>query len=234
MLKVPGIQAALTVIGALLVAPRMATADPLTYTCSSPTLEVTFRTVGGHYNGAVTCGNLFLQADIPNAPTVRWAGAKRGKLYLLMMIDFDGNALGSWPDRVPNGANSPVRHWLVANIPGDLLRGVGYEEAAKAEPSEGLDVLQPYRSPHIPVVSDRYAVYLFEQDRQIHSPPLSGAITNFDDASFRQAHHLSNPLASNYFVVVYTSESPFSGSGFHGNDVSSSWHKDYGMGKLTP
>ena len=101
------------------------TFSDLSYVSSAPPLEVTFKIAGGHYNGAVTGGNLFLQTDIPEAPLVRFSQAKPGKLYTLMMLDFDGDALGSWPDKVPPGKNSPVRHWIVGNIPGELLSGSG-------------------------------------------------------------------------------------------------------------
>ena len=76
------------------------TFSDLSYVSSAPPLEVTFKIAGGHYNGAVTGGNLFLQTDIPEAPLVRFSQAKPGKLYTLMMLDFDGDALGSWPDKV--------------------------------------------------------------------------------------------------------------------------------------
>jgi phosphatidylethanolamine-binding protein (PEBP) family uncharacterized protein len=213
-----------------------AIAQDLSYTCSKPRLSVIFDVAGRHYSGEVNCGNLFLETDIPSAPRVTWKSAKSGKFYTLMMLDFDGNANGSWPEPVPSGANSPVRHWIVGNIPGEILRKKGY-----AEPSDtatvsrsGVSILQPYRSPHIPVVSDRYAVYLFEQAKRSDFKPLSGPITNFDHKSFMHTYGLEQPIASNYFVAVYVSESPFSGKAFHGNDVSQTWHKDYGKGNLTP
>ena len=79
------------------------TFSDLSYVSSAPPLEVTFKIAGGHYNGAVTGGNLFLQTDIPEAPLVRFSQAKPGKLYTLVMLDFDGDALGSWPDKVHRG-----------------------------------------------------------------------------------------------------------------------------------
>ena len=77
-------------------------------------------------------------------------------------------------------------------------------------------------------------MYLFEQAKAIRFAALTGEIVNFDLASFLRAYKLGMPKASNYFVTVYTSESPFSGKAFHGNDVSGSWHRDLGQGKLTP
>jgi hypothetical protein len=210
-----------------------ASAKELTYQCSQPPLSVTFD-VAGHYNGAVNCGNLFLQSDIPDAPVVRWPAAKAGKLYTLMMLDFDGNANGSSPDPVSSGDNSPVRHWIVGNIPGSLLRQKGYIEANQETPGVGVSILQAYRAPHIPVVSDRYGIYLFEQTGKKMFEPISGPITNFDHASFLKKYDLGEPKASNFFVAIYVSESPFSGKPFHGNDVSPVWHKGYGQGKLTP
>lgn len=209
------------------------TAKELIYECTDPPLEVTFAVAGGHYSGVVTGGNLFIQTDISNAPVVRWRNAAAGKFYTLIMLDFDGNANGSWPDPVPSGENSPVRHWIVGNIPGEMLRGRGYEDSEKNSTDEKPKVLQAYRAPHIPVVSDRYGVYLFEQAKEIDFAPVTGPITNFDLKKFLQTYQFQSPAASNFFVAIYTSESPFSGKPFHGNDVSQTWHKDYGKGQLT-
>jgi len=209
--------------------PGLASATELTYTRTDPPLEVTFAVAGGHYSGVVTGGNLLLQSDISLAPTVRWKDAVPGKFYTLLMLDFDGNANGSWPDPVPSGENSPVRHWIVGNIPGEVLRGTGYVETAGEKPT----VLQPYRAPHIPMVSDRYGLYVFEQAKAFDFAPVTGPITNFDVAGFLKTYNLGAPEAANFFVAIYTSESPFSGKAFQGNDVSQSWHKDYGKGQLT-
>ena len=84
------------------------------------------------------------------------------------------------------------------------------------------------RSPHIPVVSDRYGLYLFEQKKDIAFAALSTPMNNFDYESFIGTYKLGEPMAANYFVAIYTSVSPFSGKAFHGNDVSKIWHKDYG------
>jgi phosphatidylethanolamine-binding protein (PEBP) family uncharacterized protein len=219
---------------AMLGSYKIAHAGELKYSCSKPPLEVTYTIEGGHYNGMVNCGNLFLQPDIPTAPVVRWKDADRTKLYTLMMLDFDGNANGPWPDPVPSGNNSPVRHWIVGNIPGILLRTSGYAESARDSENEAVSVLQAYRAPHIPMVSDRYGIYLFEQTKRLDFAALSGPITNFDDTQFRNTYHLGAPSASNFFVAVYVSESPFSGKRFQGNDVSKTWHRDDGKGKLTP
>jgi phosphatidylethanolamine-binding protein (PEBP) family uncharacterized protein len=197
-------------------------------------LEVTYAVVGDHYNGTVNCGNLFLQPDIPTAPVVRRKEADATKLYTLMMLDFDGNANGSWPDPVPSGNNSPVRHWIVGNTPGTLLRTSGYAESASDSGNKAVSVLQAYRAPHIPMVSDRYVIYLFEQTKRLDFAALSGPIANFDDANFRDTYLLGAPKASNFFVAIYVSESPFSGKPFQGNDVSKTWHQDYRKGKLTP
>lgn len=210
----------------------LSAAKELAYERTDPPLEVRFAVAGGHYSGVVTGGNLFLQSDISDAPVVRWKKATVGKLYTLIMLDFDGNANGSWPDPVPSGENSPVRHWIVGNIPGDVLRGAGYTEPEK-NPAAKPTVLQSYRAPHIPMVSDRYGLYLFEQAKEIDFAPVTGPITNFDFKKFLQTYQLESPAASNFFVAIYTSESPFSGKPFHGNDVSQTWHKDYGKGQLT-
>ena len=214
--------------------PHLAAARELNYGCSQPPMEVTFAEKDRHYSGAVNCGNLFLQSDIPSAPVVRWKGADASKFYTLMMLDFDGNADGSWPDPVPPGENSTVRHWIVGNIPGDLLSGAGYLESGNDSGIDKTSVLQPYRAPHIPVVSDRYGIYLFAQTKKIDFAAVTGPITNFDYSTFLDTYKLGDPKASNFFVAIYTSESPFSGKPFHGNDVSGVWHRSYGKGKLAP
>jgi hypothetical protein len=232
MMKPAQLLAAL--IGVLVATPHFVSAKELNYDCSAPPLEVTFAILGGHYNGAVNCGNLFLQSDIPAAPLVRWKPASARKFYTLMMLDFDGNANGSWPDPVPPGQNAPVRHWIVGNISGDLLRRGGYLESKSPATAKTVSIVQPYRSPHIPIVSDRYGVYLFQQEREIHFAALPEAITNFDHVAFLEKYHLGAPKASNFFVAIFTSESPFSGKAFQGNDVSRVWHQGYGKGKLPP
>jgi Phosphatidylethanolamine-binding protein len=234
MIEQARLPAVLLVFGATLAIPCLAPANELNCECSVPPLEVRFAIVAGHYSGVVNCGNLFLQSDIPAAPLVRWKQARSGRLYTLMMLDFDGNANGSWPDQVPVGENSPVRHWIVGNVPGDLLRSTGYLEAKGPSESKIVSVLQPYRAPHIPVVSDRYGLHLFQQEKEIQFAPLPDPITNFAYAAFLERYRLGKPEVANYFVAIYTSESPFSGKAFHGNDVSGTWHRDYGKGKLPP
>ncbi len=205
----------------------------LKYAASQPPLQVAFDVSGGHYNGVVHGGELFLQTDIAKAPVIRYPAAAAKKLYTLIMLDFDGNANGSWPDQVASGENSPVRHWIIGNIPGSVLRQDGYREASDDAASKNVTVIQPYRSPHIPMVSDRYGLYLFEQGKKLDFAPVTGEITNFDHNSFLKQNGLVQPVASNWFVAIYTSESPFSGKPFQGNDVSKTWHKGLGQGKLT-
>ena len=94
----------------------------------------------------------------------------------------------------------------------------GYVESEKNPANGKPTVLQSYRAPHIPMVSDRYGVYLFEQAKEIDFAPVTGPITNFDFKKFLQTYQLESPAPSNFFVAIYTSESPFSGKPFHGND----------------
>lgn len=211
-------------------------ANELKYEFSQPPLEARFEIPGAHYSGEVNRGNLFLQTDIPAAPLVRWKKAKNGKLYTLMMLDLDGNAQGSYPDAVPPGEITPLRHWLVGNIPGKLLAGSGYQEQADNPMQDtGISVLMAYRAPHIRLVSDRYGLYLFEQKKKIDFAQLPESNRmNFDYASFLNDYALGSVKASNYFVAIYISESPFSGKAFHGMDVSALWHKSMGKGKLVP
>ena len=94
------------------------------------------------------------------------------------------------------------------NIPGELLRTTGYLESAADMGVAKPRVVQAYRAPHIPVVSDRYGLYLFEQTDRIEFAELSESITNFDCAVFLKAHQLGEPKAANFFVAGYPSESP--------------------------
>lgn len=206
----------------------------LVYEASDPPLEVTFSVNGGRYSGAVHPGCLFLQPDISEPPIVRWKDAEVGRFYTLLMIDFDGNANGSWPDAVAPGRNSPVRHWIVGNISGDRLRTTGYIESHMAIEAQQPSILQAYRPPHIPVISDRYGVYLFSQFEPMEFAEVPSPITNFDHAAFLKKYQLSAPVATNWFVAVYASESPFSGKPFHGNNVANTWHEDLGLGALLP
>ena len=131
MIKHHGYWLSMLACSAMLQDPCFAGEKELGYGCSRPPLEAEFAVAGNHYSGVVACGSLFLQEDIPAAPVVKWKGAKPGRLYTLMMLDFDGDANGSWPDAVPPGRNSPLRHWIVGNIPGNLLRTSGYREESQ-------------------------------------------------------------------------------------------------------
>lgn len=219
------------VMSASSIAGEETAASEISFTCTPEPLRVRFEVKGGHYNGEVNCGNLFLQPDIPVAPVVTYGSAKSGKFYTLMMIDPDGDAHGSWPDPVNPGTNSPVRHWIVGNIQGQVLRD-GYKEST-ANPND-VSMLEPYRYPHIPGVSDRYGLFVFEQPGRIEFEKLDDSIINFDYMTFIEKYRLEGPKASNFFVAVYTSVSPFTGKPFHGNDVQDTWHKDYGKGRLLP
>jgi len=85
-----------------------------------------------------------------------------------------------------------------------------------------------------PLAPLRYAVYVFQQEKKIDFAALPDSITNFDAAAFLEKYRLGTPKAANVFVAIFTSESPFSGRAFHGNDVSGTWHQGYGQAKLTP
>ncbi len=63
---------------------------------------------------------------------------------------------------------------------------------------------------------------------------IPGPITNFDCATFLNKYDLRAPVAANWFVAIYTSESPFSGKPFHGNDVPAIWRKDLDQAALRP
>jgi hypothetical protein len=158
------------------------------YECTDPPLEVTFAVAGGHYSGVVTGGNLFLQPDISDAPIVRWQKAAAGKFYYADDAGLRREREWLLADPVPSGENSPVRHWIVGNIPGDRLSGAGYVESAGDSPIKNPTVLQPYRAPHIPMVSDRYGLYLFEQPKEIEFAAVTGPITNYDFAKFLETY----------------------------------------------
>ena len=179
--------------------------------------------------------------------------AKPGQLYTLMMLDFDGDALGSWPDKVPPGKNSPVRHWIVGNIPGELLSGRGLFGSSASAADRGRlgrsagrrkRGRRRFGSARWPNCRARPCILIFRlsltaivstffSKRNIYNQnAVSDPITNFDYRASSVRYHLCDPIASNWFVAVYTSEQPFSGKAFHGNDVSATWRQDLEKGDL--
>jgi hypothetical protein len=68
-----------------------------------------------------------------------------------------------------------------------ILRSTGYHEAEGPTQSKIVSVLQSYRAPHIPVVSDRYGLYLFQQEKEIQFAAVPDPITNFAYAAFLES-----------------------------------------------
>ncbi|MTH96810.1 YbhB/YbcL family Raf kinase inhibitor-like protein [Roseibium sp. RKSG952] len=239
MFKNNGRTAAISCLLSAVSAPQTSLADmsdganELTWVCTETPLHVEFPIIGRHYSGEIHCGTLLLQQDIAGAPEVTFENADPETHYTLMMIDPDANADGSWPDAVLPGTNAPVRHWIVGNISGRLLAD-GFTEDKASRLGETISVLEPFHHPNIFHVSDRYGLFVFAQPELIEFEPLGGTIRNFDYRGFNAKYRLSAPKASNFFVGVYTSVSPFSGEPFHGIDVGHIWHKTLGEGHLVP
>ena len=118
--------------------------------------------------------------------------------------DFDGgNADGSWPDRLLR-ERTPTAPSLESGQHSLALCCAARVTSRSASDSgiKTMSVLQPYRAPHIPMVSDRYGIYLFEQAKRIDFAAVTGPITNFDYTTFLDTHQLGNPKASNFFVAI--------------------------------
>ena len=126
----------------------------------------------------------------------------------------------------------------VGNIPAAVLGpdGPGYIEDGNGSSNCGATVLEAYRYPHIPLVSDRYGLFLFQQpDGATTFQPLPSSILNFDVTGFIDQYGLKGPVATNFFVAVYVSVSPFTGTLYSGNaDVPDVWHSGIGTGNLVP
>jgi phosphatidylethanolamine-binding protein (PEBP) family uncharacterized protein len=86
---------------------------PMDFNCTQPVLSVTF----GEPLGKIQCGQKMHKTNpaLATAPAVSMKDADDGKGYVLMMID---------PDAPSHAAPtySPIRHWLVVNIPGAALK----------------------------------------------------------------------------------------------------------------
>jgi hypothetical protein len=99
--------------------------------------------------------------------------------------------------------------------------------------------------PDVPVVSFEsaepgtlYTLMMIDPDGDAHGS-LAGPRSTWQERAgapldFIEKHRLGQPIASNFFVAIYTSVSPFSGKPFHGNAVEDTWHRDYGEGVLAP
>ena len=86
---------------------------PMDFNCTSPPLNVSF----GDPIGPIACGTQLKKANpaLKTAPTVAYAAADAKKGYTIMMIDPDAPSHDK-------PTYSPIRHWLVVNVPGHVLK----------------------------------------------------------------------------------------------------------------
>ena len=86
---------------------------PMDFNCTSPPLNVSF----GDPIGPIACGTQLKKANpaLKTAPKVAYAEADAKKGYTIMMIDPDAPSHDK-------PTYSPIRHWLVVNVPGHVLK----------------------------------------------------------------------------------------------------------------
>ena len=94
--------------------------DKLPFYCNTPAmgvLSVDYLQIKA-YSGAVSCGNLFREADvgggINTVPYVAYPKAKAGSFDTIVMVDPDADMDGSFPTATAPGSHAPVRHWIQA------------------------------------------------------------------------------------------------------------------------
>ena len=178
--------------------------DKLPFYCNTPAmgvLSVDYLQIKA-YSGAVSCGNLFREADIGGGintvPYVAYPKAKAGSFYTIVMVDPDADMDGSFPTATAPGSHAPVRHWIQGNIAGADLQN--------ADLSKSL-VVSPFHGPSPPAGSHRYGQFLFEQPNgKIDYTPFAAnaSITQFDYGSWISQHQLGAPVANNWHVTEHS------------------------------
>ena len=174
--------------------------DKLPFKCTNPALSVDYTNVAT-YSGVVSCGNLFLEADIGGginiAPLVIWPAAKADAYYTIMMIDPDADVDGSFPNIHAAGSHAPVRHWIQGNVPGSAL----------AQGSiAGSDVVSPFHGPSPPAGSHRYGQFIFEQagQQKFVAFNATASIAQFDYAAWLVQNGLKDAVASNWHITKHS------------------------------
>ncbi|TKR81493.1 hypothetical protein L596_015355 [Steinernema carpocapsae] len=138
-------------------------------------LKVKYLTGGGL---EVLCGTRAEPSQVESTPWVTWH-ADHNSLYTLVMVDPDARpSVREW------------RHWLVMNIPGNLV-------------TKG-DVVTPYAGPSPPPGSGfhRYIVLAYKQLGKLDIGDLKSAPREqFRVAQFAEDFALGRPVAGNFLQV---------------------------------
>lgn len=161
--------------------------------CSDPPLDVEFSIE--YYSGKIDCGNLMLKSDIGsdvNVPPRVIFRLANDVYYTLIMFDPDATKGGSWP-LGDQGANAPVRHWAIGNIPGADLRSGDLSAASE---------ISAFAGPGLKAGSHRYFYFLFQQPAgQIDFTSLPSNPRKWDYESFIADYGLGKSVASNWHVT---------------------------------
>merc|ERR1712083_809386 len=91
---------------------------------------------------------------------------------------------------------SPIRHWMVGNVPGSVLRVGGNISSAT--------IIQPFHGPHPPQGSDphRYGQFIFKQAHMDIKFADPGSRTNWNYTSYLAKYNIrpEDKLSSNYLL----------------------------------
>ena len=164
---------------------------PLDFNCTKPPLDVIFTAP----LGSIVCGQKMLKTNpaLATAPHIKLPTADATKGYVLMMIDPDA------PSRA-SPTYSPIRHWLVGNVPGSaLIKGdVGGKDGKG-------DTLSPYHPPGPPAGTGyhRYGQFIFEQPKpHVAFKSVAPSIAKWNYSAFIKQYNLvGDKLSSNYLLA---------------------------------
>lgn len=139
--------------------------------------------------GKVALGNELTPSEVNDEPQVKWNAAPE-KFYTLILVDPDA------PSK-KNPTFADVKHWLVANIPGDDV-------------SKG-DVIAEYYGSGPPKNTGlhRYIFLLYEQkEKQVFDEPRSLKLSRANRLKwslkkFVERNGLEEPFALNYFKAQW-------------------------------
>jgi phosphatidylethanolamine-binding protein (PEBP) family uncharacterized protein len=165
-------------------------------TCTSPSLHVHF----AEPVGELACGRCLSRWNpaLGNGPKITYPDADPSQGYVLMMIDPDAKSRVS-------PTVSPIRHWLIVNIPGSALLAGDVGGGPVGGPAVGQGtVLSEYHPPGPPNQTGyhRYGFLLFKQpNATLTYASLPTNIAHFHFRAFAQQHQLGAELRSNVMLA---------------------------------
>ncbi|GBM89914.1 Protein D1 [Araneus ventricosus] len=135
-------------------------------------------------NKSVRCGDTLNRLETRYQPTIINFKGEKNKFHTLVMIDPD----------MPSPQNPSLacyRHWLIENIPGDLVN-FG-------------DLVSWYEPPEPPIDSDphRYIFLVYEQLTKLKDHLDNNQRTHFNLQKFTKDRGLQGPIAGNFFYLKY-------------------------------